>query len=103
MRASDRIQPSPAELHSLQKQYARRRLIAMTAGVVWMVVWLVTVLALIVMSKAPSRVAASVIFGTWLLVAATLAVVWRCPRCHEHLGRRFNVSRCPHCFVALGD
>lgn len=99
MRPSDRVKPAPPEFRSLRKRYLRRRRIALAAGALWIAV----LLAVITTGQAVTRAGDAVIFGTWLIVAATTFTVWRCPRCGENFGRRLHVSRCPHCFLSLED
>jgi hypothetical protein len=39
--------------------------------------------------------------GALVVLAIGPSIVWRCPRCRRRLGRRLDVTRCPHCEVAL--
>jgi hypothetical protein len=97
MKPSDRIHPESDEFAALHTSFRRRRFIAFAATGLWVAI----VLMIIAFGMAATTVGETAIIVTWLVNAITVLMVWRCPRCGEHLGRRLTPTHCSHCFLQL--
>jgi hypothetical protein len=84
------INPSTNELARFRRSFRWRQSVCWLAFGVWVAA---------VVGNIALRPSLVWIAGTWIVVAIIVMIVWRCPRCHEHLGPALFPQQCPHCYL----